>query len=137
MSLRRRVGLGVVLECDTAGGVNFATVGSIVDALDGPHAKADIVHVPILSDSFVEKVKALVDGGECTLQIAWDPDDATTALFKSQLREITTCATWRISYPGGTIKESFAAWVSALGATRKIGGFITGAVTLAVNGDPG
>ncbi len=137
MSLKKRIGLGVVLEIDEAGGSNYTTVASIVDTLDGPMAKADIVHVPLLGDSFVEKVKGMIDGGDCTLVCAWDLDSDTTALFKRQLREITTPASYRISYPGGTAKEGFAAWVSALGATRKINAYMTGAVTLAITGDPG
>ncbi len=137
MSLRKRVGLGIVLECDEAGGVAFSTVASIVDMIDGPHVKADIVNVPLLEDTYMEKVKGMIDGGEVTFSIAWDRDHATTATIKTLRDDITTCPTWRITYPSGTLPDDFAAWVSQVSPTRKHGAFVTAAITLAVTGNPG
>ncbi len=137
MSLRKRIGLGVLLYCDAAGGVAATLVGSVVDTLDGPHVKAEITPVPLLSDTYLEKVKGQIDGGEVTFTIAYDLDHDVTALLKTMRNDVTTCPTWKITYPNGTLSDDFAAWLSQMSPTRKLGGYITAAITLAVNGNPG
>lgn len=137
MSLTKRIGLGVTLEVDLTGGTSYTTLGNVVEAVNGPDAKATIVPVELLTEEFVDKAKGAIDGGTVTYSVAYDPDDTHSKLIGDAFLQRTPVPRWRVAYPGATEPDVFLAHCSAVGRERKKDGFIVAPITLDVVGDPG
>ncbi len=144
MALNRRIGLGVVIGVDAAGGTSFTTLGSVVDGAKEGGSKADVADISILSDTFKQKAKGQVDPAEVTMTVAYDPDETTTTLLKTLHDQIQTVPpNWQISFPSGTLgagsitTKSFKGFVTGLGREIMKDKFITQEVTITKTGDPG
>lgn len=141
MALTRRIGFGVTLDCDPAGGTTYANLGAIVDGLDGGDAKTTVIETAILGDKFVTKAGGQVDPGEVTFTIAYDPLDAATNLVLTALLGNSNVAHFRINYPAvagaGATTETFFALVTGYKRTIAKDKMITAEVTLSISGDPG
>lgn len=139
------MGLGVTLAMDLAGAANYVVLGAIVNGFSGA-AKADVADLSILSDTYKPKGKGQVDGGELTLQVAYDPDDnsntnTSRALAAALALTGPTPRTFQISYPAvGAVNastENFSGHVTGLGREVKKDGLLVAPVTITVSGDPG
>lgn len=141
MSLTKRVGLGVTLGCDPTGGVTYATMGSIVDHIDGPDAKGKVYENALLVDKYTTKGVAQIDPGEVTFTIAYDPLDTSTTTILTGLLTSGVIAGWEIVYPIIGVetqqKEPFTGAVSGFKRGIKKGEMITAEVSIAVSGKPG
>ena len=141
MSLTRRIGFGVVLNCDPTGGTTFAALGAIVDGLDGGDAKTTVIDTSILGDKFMTHGGGQIDPGEVTFTIAYDPLDAATNLVLSALLGNSNIANFQISYPAvagaGATTETFKGLVSGYKRTIAKDKMITAEVTITISGDPG
>lgn len=144
MTLNRRIGLGVTIGVDSAGGTNFTTLGSIVDGAKEGGTKADVADISILADTHKQKAKGQIDPNEVTITIAWDPDDATSTVLKSLHDSVSaTPPNWQISLPSGTqgagstTTKTFKGFVTGMGREIMKDKLITAEVTITKTGDPG
>ena len=141
MTLLRRIGFGVVLNCDPTGGTTYAALGAIVDGLDGGDAKTTAIDTTILGDKFMTKGGGQIDPGEVTFTIAYDPLDAATNLVLTTLLGNSNVAHFQISYPAvggsGATTETFFGFVSGYKRTIAKDKMITAEVTITISGDPG
>ncbi len=144
MTLNRRIGLGFVLSADPAGGTSYTALASIVDGWDEAEAKADTADTSILADTYKTKSKSQIDPGSITLEIAYDPDDATTTTIITMFKSVSaTPPNWQISYPAGTggagvvVAETFKAHLTGMGRTFKKDKLLIAKITLTKTGDPG
>ncbi len=144
MAVNKRIGLGVTLACDPAGGSSYTTLGAIVDGLAESEAKADMADTSILADTWKTKSKSQVDPGEVTYTIAYDPDEATSTTLATLLASVSAVPpTWRVTYPSGTLgagsvtTKTFAAHLSGMGRETKKDKMIVCAITLTKTGNPG
>jgi hypothetical protein len=144
MALNRRIGLGVTVGVDSAGGTSFTTLGSVVDGAKEGGSKADVADVSILSDTFKQKAKGQIDPNEVTMTVAYDPDDTTTTLLKTLHDSVSaTPPNWQISFPPGTLgagsitTKSFKGFVTGLGREIMKDKMITQELTVTKTGDPG
>lgn len=144
MALSKRIGLGVTLGVDTAGGTSYTTLAAVVDGLNEGESKATMVDTTVLSDTFMTKSKSQIDPGEVTLTIAYDPDEATSVTLKTlHASTSATPPTWLITLPSGTLgagtitTKSFAAHLSGMGREIKRDGMIVCSITLTKTGNPG
>ncbi len=144
MSLNRRIGLGVTLGVDAAGGSSYTTLGNVVDGLKEGGSKADVADISILADTFKAKAKGQIDPNEVTLTVAYDPDDSNYVILKTLHDGIqTTPPTWLISLPSGTLgagtitTKGFAGFVTGLGREIMKDKLLTCEVTITKTGNPG
>lgn len=147
-SLVRRIGLGVTLGMDVAGGNNITTLGAIVDGFDHDGATADVADMAILSDKYKPKATGQVDPGKITHQIAYDPGNANTTAYRlANALDINaggnvTPQTFTITYPpvgaeNAAITENFSGFVTKLGRSVNKGKMIVAPVEITLSGDPG
>lgn len=142
MTLTKRIGLGITLSVDTAGGTSFTALGSIVDSME-TDAKAVDVNTSLLGDQFDSFLPASIDGGTLTITIAYSPEDTNTTKILNDLFYSTsqTLANFKIGYPavgaGTGIAETFKGYVNNIGRQIKRDGFLTAKVGIKVSGDPG
>ena len=99
MSLQQRIGLGVTLGVDLAGGANYNTLGAIVNAIKFSGTKADVVDISLLSDIFKRYAKGQIDPGELEFEIAWDPGDNTASTNTNARIKTAHDATGVNTYP--------------------------------------
>lgn len=141
MSLTKRIGFGVTLGCDPAGGVTYAVLGAVVDGLEGAEAKTDEVDTSVLGDKYKTKAGAQVDPGNVTFSIAYDPLDTATTTVLTGLLASSAVAGWQITYPVIAAetqqKDAFKGFVSGFKRSIKKANLIVADVTITVSGTPG
>lgn len=144
MAVNKRIGLGILLAVDTAGGTTFVNLGAIVTAPSSSEAKADTAELTLLNDIIKEKAKGQIDPGEVTFQIAYDPDEASTTLLKTMLETIpTTPPNWRITFPAGTLgagtitTKTFTAHMTGMGEEFEKDKMLICPITLTKTGQTG
>ena len=141
MTLERRIGYGFTLGVDSTGGTSFTTIGGIVDGMDGPGATSDTADVSILTDKFKRKRKAMVDAGQVTLSVAYDPADSTAHLLATLLADLTNVANWQINFPDqGTSlsqSETFTGILTGMARKAQRKNLVVVDLTIDVDGDPG
>lgn len=143
-SLQRRIGLGIVLQCDDVDGVNFTNIGAVVDGFEHSGAKADMVDASILTDIWKRFAKASIDGGEITLMLAFDPRANTSYTRCCTLLAITGMdvgTNFKLLYPAvatdnSSHSESCLAYVAQIGRKLKKAELTVATVTLKIDGNP-
>lgn len=142
MSLTKRIGFGVTLECDPTGGSSLVALGAIVDGIDGGEGKTDEVDTSILTDKFKTKSGAQIDPGTVSFQIAYDPADTESTHILTGLLSSSAIANWQVAYPiiGTEIQQkdrAFLGFVSGFKVSRKKANLVIADVTITISGDPG
>src|SRR4051812_2059116 len=142
MSLTKRIGLGVKLSVDAAGGTTWVELGSIVDGIE-TDAKATSIDTSLLGDTYSSFLKGPIDGGSMQFTIAYSSEDSNTTQILNGLLASTsqTLANWQLTYPavggGSSDTEIFKGFVESVGRSIKRDGFLTAKVSVKVSGDPG
>jgi len=123
----------------------WTIVGQVVD-LDGPSVEADQIEVSHRgSDSTFDRyrlfVAGLIDGGEMSFDVIFDPDHAshdptlTGSLF--DLVETGETNSFRVNFPGASTavtRAAFDAFVSSFGITSPLEDGLKADVTLKITG---
>ena len=150
MSLQRRIGLGITLAVDLAGGTNYNTLGAIVNAVKHGGTKKDVVDISILSDFWKQYAVGQCDPGEIDFEIAFDPGD-NTALSNTNARLTTMHATSgvnafpfqlsipAVASPGTNTAQliNFSAHVTSVGMAIEKEKMLIAPVKLKLSGNPG
>lgn len=141
MALEKRIGFGCKLGVDTSGGSSYDEIGSVVDGWTGPSAAADEVDTTILSDTWKTFMKASIDPGSVSFQIAYDPNDTDCQGINSLLASTsTTLATWQVTFPdvgSGTDTETFTGFVTSLDREVSKTGLVMATIGIKISGNPG
>lgn len=125
---------------DGAGSETFTTIAQVVN-IGGPGLKMDTLDVTNHSstDGWKEFVGGLLDGGEVSLEINFDPTAATHKLSTGLLKDMSarTVRNFQLVFSdtGGTT-WSFAALVSGFEPAAPVDGKLSATVTLKVSGKP-
>lgn len=149
MPLQRRIGLGVTLAVDIAGGANYNTLGAIVNAIKNSGTKADTADISILSDIWKQFAKGQIDPGEYDFEIAYDPGDNTVGTNTTARLQTMHAATGVNTYPfqltmpaiaspGTNVAQTinFSAHLISMGATFEKDKLIVAPIKLKVSGNP-
>ncbi len=149
MTLQKRMGLGVTLGVDLAGGTNFNTLGAVVNAIKFSGTKADVADLSILADTWKSYGKGQIDPGEVDFEIAWDPGDNTANTNTNARLSTMHAATGVNTYPfqltlpsiasPGTATAStvnFSAHVTGMGPTMEKDKLVTATIKLKISGNP-
>lgn len=130
---------GTILQIGDGGGTEvFANVASI-RTISGPGLSLDTVDVTTHDSpsAFREFVATLLDAGEVTLELVWDPDTATHVALRADLAARVDARNFKVIFPDATNTTwLFAAIVTAYQPSAPVDGDLTASVTLKVDGAP-
>ncbi len=109
-----------------------------VRGISGPGASGDAVDCTTLDNSgrYRAFLGGLVDGGEVTLDLVYDTEDANHQVL-AQLLTSQAERAFTITYPSTFSPQIFNAFVSGLSVETPLDDLITAQCTLKINGTPG
>ena len=81
---------GVVIKVSTGSPSEFVAIGNVT-SIKGPGGSASVIDVTNLDSSAKEKLMGLPDEGQITLDINYDPDNATHTTLRAARRARTRC----------------------------------------------
>ncbi len=121
---------------DGTSGGTFATVGQIID-LTPPSISRDAIETTHMASTerWREFIGGLKDGGEGSVEINFDPGDATTAAFLLDLNT-DTAGYYKIVFPDAT-DWGFAAIATGFEPGVPLDDRMTGSFTVKLTGKPG
>ena len=121
---------------DGTSGGTFATVGQVLD-LTPPNVSRDTVEVTHSksTERWREFIGGLKDAGEASLEINFDPADATTTAFLNDINT-DTAGYYKIVFPDAT-EWGFAALATNFDPGAPIDDKMTGTFTVKLTGKPG
>lgn len=114
-----------------------ATAIAAVQDVSGPGLEVGEIDVTShdSASAIREFVMGLIDFGEITFNIVWDPSNATHIALRTDLIARTS-ATYHVIWPEAASPEdwAFSAWVKAIVPSAPVDGALTMAVTLRPTG---
>jgi len=121
---------------DGAGTEAFTTIAQVID-IDGPNSEVAVIldkHHDLPS-GVIDKIGGLMDEGDVTFTLAFDP----SAVTHQQLRTDQIARTVRNfnlvhTDAGGPTTWEFGALIASMGSTKNVEDRILGTVTLAISG---
>lgn len=130
-----KVAQGTVLSRETSlGSASFTTIAN-VKSWNGPSTENPEIDVTTLQSTAKEYVGGLVDFGDLTLQLNFDPNNATHQQVLADMEASPPTVTgWRITFVNPTINYTWSAFVKAFSISGEVDGVITGALTLRLSG---
>jgi predicted secreted protein len=128
----KKIGLTTTIATSTSGTI------AQVRGISGPGASGDSVDCTTLDNSgrYRAFLGGLVDGGEVTLDLVYDTEDADHKLL-AQLLTSQDEKVWTITYPSTFSAQVFSGFVSGLSAETPLDDLITAQCTIKVTGTPG
>lgn len=128
------VGLGFTLK------MNSTAIAGI-RGISNSEASGTAVDITVMddyttSDRFMRKAGGLIDPGAVTLQLAYDPADATQHSLQQKWRAGSTQG-FTIVFPTTTLTETFSGIVNGVGREIPFGELVTCSVRIDISGDPG
>mgnify|MGYP006893384743 CR=1 FL=1 len=131
------VGIGTKLEKDTTGGGAWRTIAQC-RSISGPSYEGDEIDVTTHDSvgGFREFVRGLVDPGEISAELVFDPNHASHAAT-GLIDDLKSGATdpYRIDWVMASKILTFTAFVKSFPLTSPIDDVLTGTVTLRITGD--
>lgn len=115
-----------------------ATTIAQVRDIGGPGLSMDTLDVTThdSTDAWREFVGGLKDGGEVSLELVWDPDNASQTLLRTDL-DGRTVSTWSITFVDPTpAVVTFSALVTQFEPSANVEDELTVSATLKVTGEP-
>ena len=112
-----------------------ATTIAEVTRITGPGLALETVDITALDSTWRERLATILDGGEVTFDLAYDPDDSDHVQVRDDLLSKTK-STWHvyINSGGGAEDWSFEAYVTGFELSAGQGEALTASVTLTVTG---
>lgn len=103
---------------------------------DGPSRENPEIDVSDLNASAKEFLPGLVDNGELSLNLNFDPT-ATSHLALLSAQEARTVSNYRITWPGSSPAKTwtFPAFVKSFSTSSSVDAPLTGSATLRITGD--
>ena len=115
----------------------YATIASL-KTIGGPDMSAETVDVTNHQspNRFREFVKSVIDGGECTADVIWDPDEATHQDVRDALKSVDS-RMFNINevFSGNPVVE-FEGFVTDASFERDAEDAVTGSISIKVTGEP-
>lgn len=138
MAIEPSIGYGADFQRsdDGTSGGTFATVGQIID-LTPPSISRDAVETTHMASTerWREFIGGLKDAGEASIEINFDPGDATAASFLTDINT-NTAGYYKIVFPD-TTSWGFAAIATGFEPGAPIDDRMTATFTVKLTGKPG
>lgn len=126
---------GTVFQIDNAGYVTVAQVRSV----SGPSMSLDTVDVTTHDSSagWREFVATLIDAGEISLELVWDPDLATHIQLRTDLTARTDSRLFKVIFPDATSTEwIIPGIVTSYEPNAPVDGELSATITIKADGAP-
>ncbi len=132
--MAKYLGYGTTVKLDSASSGSYTTIGQLGD-VGGPDTSVDAVDVTTHDSASAarEFIMGLIDGGEVTLDIVYDPALATHQLLQTVLAARTN-RPWRINFAGLATTCSFSGGITGLGPSAPVEDKLMCSVTIKVTG---
>lgn len=130
-----KVAQGTLLQRESSlGSGSFTTVAN-VKSWDGPSTENPEIDVTTLSSIAKEFVGGLVDFGDLSMELNFDPNNAThQQIFADMEASPPTVTGWRISFVNPTINFKWSAFVKSFSISGEVDNIISGSLTLRLSG---
>lgn len=122
---------GVTLSVSSGSPTEFAAIGNIM-SIKGTGATAGVVDITNVEDTSSRKLMDLPDEGQVTIELNYDPDNATHALLRSARRNRTKLE-FQILMPGDAI--TFLGFVISVALTTNVDAPVKANVTIEITGE--
>jgi hypothetical protein len=130
-----KVSQGTVLSRETSLGSGSYTALANVVSWDGPTTENPQIDVTSLSSTAKEFVGGLVDFGELTLEVNFDPNNSThQQIFADMEASPPTVTRWRITFVNPTINYTWQAFVKNFTISGAVDEKQSGSLTLRLSG---
>lgn len=129
---------GAKLQYETATPGTYADIAGVRD-IGGPAFSGDTVDVTTHDspDRFREFLKTLMDAGEVSFDLVWDPEDAAGQKHLLDQMVVATSANYRIVFNTAADKKwGFVAFVTGFEPNNPVEGEISASVKMKVTGKP-
>jgi hypothetical protein len=130
-----KVSQGTTLSRESSlGSASFTAVANVV-SWDGPSTENPEIDVTALSSTAKEFLGGLVDFGELTLEINYDPNNAThQQIFADMEASPPTVTGWRIQFQNPTINFYWPAFIKGFSISGAVDEKMSGSLTLRLSG---
>jgi hypothetical protein len=130
-----KIAQGTTIARETSlGSGSFQTIAN-VSGWDGPSLQNAEIDVTSLSSAAKEFLGGLVDYGELTLDVNFDPNNAGHQLcMADQEANPPTVTNWRITFVNPTINWTWNAYVKSCQVSGKVDDKVTAKLTLRISG---
>jgi len=137
MTTQAKIGYGAALKRGDGGAPeNFTQISEVQGTVKGPGISVDVKDATNQNSAqaFKEKIAGLIDAGQLTFDINWDPGDAQHAgLVADCIGRVVRNFQWVLP-PAVGLKWSFAAIVSKIDPSVPTGDKMVVSVTLDITG---
>jgi len=141
--MTRHPSVDAVLSWDTAGGTSYTAIAQVRD-ITGPALSRDSTDVSdrSITDYYREFLPGLVDPGELTFSLTWDPNDTehaqTSGLLNDFENEGCTLPAWQLVLDicGGTATWTWDGFLTGFTPNVPISEALTADVTVKISGKP-
>jgi hypothetical protein len=131
-----KVAQGTLLRRESSLGSGSFTTIADCKSWSGPSTENPEIDVTSLTSTAKEYVGGLVDFGELTLELNFDPNNAThQQLFSDMEASPPTVTGWRITFVNPTINYTWSAFVKSFSISGEVDGVIAGSLTLRLSGN--
>ena len=126
---------GTLLQRESSlGSASFTTIANC-KSWSGPSTENAEIDVTSLTSTGKEFIPGLIDYGDLTLELLFDPNNAThQQLFTDAEASPPTVTGWRIQFVTPTINFYWSAFVKSFSISGEVDGAITGSLTLRLSG---
>jgi hypothetical protein len=134
--MSKTIGHGTSISYTTGG--DYHPIG-YVRSIDGPSVAGDEVEATTLdtTGNYREYIPTLIDPGELSLELVWDPSFETTGVTaeNTQIRLTDMMSSretvdWKMVFPTTTMTVSFSGWVKAFSPSTPVDDLVTANVTI-------
>jgi hypothetical protein len=130
-----KVAQGTILARETSlGSASFVALANVT-SWDGPSTENPEIDTTALNSAAKEFEGGLIDFGELTLEINYDPNNAThQQIFADMEANPPTKTGWRITFVNPTINFTWPAFVKGFSISGSVDEKISGSLTLRLAG---
>ncbi len=130
-----KVAQGTVISRESSLGSGSFTAVADVRSWSGPTTENPEIDTTTLSSTAKEFVGGLVDFGELSLELNFDPNKAShQQLFADMEASPPTVTGWRITFVSPTQNYTWSAFVKGFSISGEVDGVIQGSLTLRLSG---
>jgi hypothetical protein len=130
-----KVAQGTVLSRETSSGSGSFVAVANVRSWSGPSTENPELDITTLSSVAKEFTGGLIDFGELTLELNFDPSNTThQQIFADMEASPPTVTGWRITFVNPTVNYTWNAFVRSFSISGEVDGIIAGSVTLRLSG---
>lgn len=124
---------GIVLAVTVGSPTNMTTIGNVV-SFSGPGGSASVIDITNLSSTAKEKMMGLPDEGQLTMDINYDPDNASHILIRNARKTRTRCEfTITLTDTTNTVL-TFRGYVLGFAITAGVDQVVKASITIEIDG---